>query len=460
MSRAPVDCADEPLENEAIERASVFITITEFEQIAAFQEQDERVKYIKSALINYASTGNFPDSKEIDPNEFRRYELTDDIIYRVPDEAHRKRRFVLPKSMRKAMCIKYHDNMGHYSADKVVEKIAEKYWFPGMRRYVRQHVKRCIDCIIYKGNLGKEAGKLHSMEPDRRPFRTIQMDHVGPFVKSTNGNTHVLVIEDSFSRFIELYPVPDTSVKTALEKLKEFTYAYGLPKRTIADRGSAFTSYQFGDFCARNNIRRTLISVRRPQANRLVERMNRVIVPQIRIYCERKDQGDWDAKMTMIRRNINAGKNRSTGKTPFELVFGFQPEFDASALTSVWNEDDNQPVNHEVAWVEARERILESQSANKRYYDQRHCNGEKLEVGQIVFIRYPPTSTGKSTKLQPRYRGSMAVTKLVAPDIYEVLALVASAGEYYRTNAHISHIRTLGNDFEEEDEIDDTEESS
>lgn len=221
LSRAPVESADESLESEAVERASVFV-ITEVEQVAAFQEEDDQIKLIKNALINYAQTGDLPDARQIDHNEFRRYELNDNILYRIPDKLCQRKRFVLPRSMRKAMCIKYHDNMGHYSADKVVQKIAEKYWFPGMRRYVRQHVKRCIDCIVHKGHSGKEAGKLHSMEPDKHPFQTVQIDHVGPFVKTLDGNTHVLVIEDNFSRYTELYPVLSTSVKCALEKLKEF----------------------------------------------------------------------------------------------------------------------------------------------------------------------------------------------------------------------------------------------
>lgn len=222
-------------------------------------------------------------------------------------------------------------------------------------------------------------------------------------------------------------------------------------KHVIADRGSAFTAYQFGDYCATNNIHRTLISVRQPQANGLVERTNRVVVPQMRIYCEREDQRDWDTKLSMIRQNINASVNRSTGKTPFEIVFGFCPEFDSSILADVC--DDNESVNHQVAWAEARERILESQSINKKYYDQRHCNGEQLTLGQIVFIRYPPASLGKSTKLLPHYRGPMVVTKIVAPDIYEVTSLVTTTGEYYRTNVHISHVRILGAG-EDEDEND------
>lgn len=443
LSRAPIENSEN--DKGGSESEQIFYVVSEADRIATFQQEDERIKEIVSLLRRYDETKQLPDPSFISFDEFRKYLLENGVLYR--DNENGQKRFVLPKSQRKALCIKYHELQGHYAADKVCAKIREKYYFPNMRNYIKNHVARCIDCIAQKYPSGKEVGKSQLSEPGSRPFIKLHIDHIGPFVESTKRNSHVLVIKDSLSRYVILHAVPNTGVHFTKQKLSLFFEAFGLPRSIVSDRGSAFTSYEFADFCKARNIHHTLISVRRPNSNGLVERANKIITPQITMYCERSDQRDWDKLLPEIQRNVNSSVNRSTGKTPFELVLGYQPNFDPSVLTAfVHGEEIQQP--HEEMWKTAKEKILLSQIVNKEYVDKKRLHAPEYDIGQIVYVKFPQT-----TKLHAKYRGPMTIVRKIVNDVYEVESITLNErGEVYRSQVHVAHLRKFPKLTEDSDD--------
>ena len=47
---------------------------------------------------------------------------------------------------------------------------------------------------------------------------------MGPFPESDSGNKYILIVVDSFSRWMEVYPVPNIEAKTVAEKLVQVPY--------------------------------------------------------------------------------------------------------------------------------------------------------------------------------------------------------------------------------------------
>ncbi|XP_025420854.1 uncharacterized protein K02A2.6-like [Sipha flava] len=138
----------------------------------------------------------------------------------------------------------------------------------------------------------RQPGELNPIEPGKRPFETVNLDHVGPFVKSTKGNRYILVLIDNLTKFVKLYPVRSCGTEGMTNSLRQFILTYGSPKRVISDRGTAFTSRAFGNFCSQHGIKPILNSVRHPQSNGQVERVNSTLIPvlQANMECDNK----WD----------------------------------------------------------------------------------------------------------------------------------------------------------------------
>lgn len=431
LSRAPTETSDQGLEEEIVSRV-MYIDVVD--EIRTFQSEDTEIKN----LLRYIQLDGANDP------ESRKYTVENGILYRL-EGPHRL--FVVPRSMRKAIVIKFHDQLGHYSTEKVVAAITRQYWFTGMRRYVNTHIRRCLPCITNKGPSGRGAGLLQPIPPADQPFLHVHADHLGPLPTSPLGDQHVLVIVDSLTRYVELYACNGTTAAETIKHFTAFVCRHGLPARIVTDRGTAFTANAFADWCDQNNIQHIRVSTRHPRGNGLVERVNRVLTPQLAIYCQNADRTDWPSHLDVIRRNINAAVNRSTGRSPCELLYGFHPRFVELVEDSTRNPNRMR--------AEAITRTETAQAKQKRYFDRKHCRGETLSVGQIVFAKAAAEATGMSTKLQPRYRGPLVVVKRIAQDTYRCQSL-NTEGTILDTNFHISALRVWGEKIASDEEPEDS----
>lgn len=152
-------------------------------------------------------------------------------------------------SMRKSIVVRFHDLAGHFAVDRTVSKIKEKYYFPQMRRYVKMHINCCPECVLIKVSRGRQPGELHPITPGKRPFEVINIDHIGPFVKSTRGNSYIMILIDNHTKYVKLYPAKSCSTEGVVTSLQSFILVFGTPKRIISDRGTAITSKAFESFC-------------------------------------------------------------------------------------------------------------------------------------------------------------------------------------------------------------------
>lgn len=66
----------------------------------------------------------------------------------------------------------------------------------------------------------------------------LAMDTIGPLDKDQRGYSYVLVITDTFSRYVELYPLITLEAIEAARALLTHFSRYGTPTTITSDRGS------------------------------------------------------------------------------------------------------------------------------------------------------------------------------------------------------------------------------
>jgi transposase InsO family protein len=101
---------------------------------------------------------------------------------------------------------------------------------------------------------------------------------VGPFRKAKGGFTHILVVVDKFTKWIEVKPDNSITVAKVVEFIKKIMYRFGIPNNIIIDNGTQFTAGELKDFCADSSIKINDASVSHPQINDQVERSNDMIL--------------------------------------------------------------------------------------------------------------------------------------------------------------------------------------
>jgi hypothetical protein len=112
---------------------------------------------------------------------------------------------------------------------------------------------------------------------------------------------------------------------TTTKFVQEIILCFGYPHNIITNNGSNFVQGLMAKFCKRKGIRLDLASVANPQTNGLVERANQMLLqgikPWIQLLLERTP-GCRIEELPSVVWGIRTSTNRSTGYTPFFMVYG------------------------------------------------------------------------------------------------------------------------------------------
>ncbi|SPT19780.1 unnamed protein product [Triticum aestivum] len=128
-----------------------------------------------------------------------------------------------------------------------------------------------------------------------------------------------------FTKWIEAKPIKNLEASTAVSFIRELTFRYGVPHSIITNNGSNFDSDEFRAFYASQGTRVDYASVAHPQSNGQAERANGLILKGLkpRLMCDLKHVADaWVDELPSVLWGLRTTPNRSTGRTPFFLVYG------------------------------------------------------------------------------------------------------------------------------------------
>lgn len=241
---------------------------------------------------------------------------------------------------------------------------------------------------------------------------------MGP-LPSTNKNYNHIII-DSFSKFVWLYATKSTTSKEVINKLELQKIYFGNPIQIISDKGSAFTSQEFKEYCESEEIKHLPVTTALPRANGQVERLNRTILSVLsKLTIDEPDK--WYKYIGRLQQIINSSFHRSIGTTPFELLFSTKlrskNDFRLKELLEEELRDQFQSERNELRQT-ARHQILEVQNENRRTYNPRQREPVKYHLGDLIAIKR--TQQGSGLKLKPKFLGPYRVIKVQLDDTYGV----------------------------------------
>ena len=362
------------------------------------QAQDDKIKELRSRL-----------EKEQDGL----YEMRNGLVYR---KKGNKLMFYVPRTMEQELLHRYHNEFGHFGADKTYAILQESYWFPEMKTKIRAHIQNCLKCISFSKPSGRIEGFVHGIPKGNVPFELIHIDHLGPIDRTDTVRKYVFVIVDAFTKYVKLYAVKSTKTRETIAHLKDYFQIYSRPKILVSDRGTSFTSKEFDDFMLEMNIKHIKIATGSPQANGQVERYNRVLTPMLgKLYTGK----DWHKSLGEIEFAINNTINRVTGKTPSELLYGVKQRGHVVDALKEFILDQDKIEVRDLSKIrnKAAERMEKTRIENEQYVNNKRKVAREYTEGDLVVIKNYEAS---SSKLTPSYRGPYRVIKRLRNDRYIV----------------------------------------
>nr|XP_046491899.1 uncharacterized protein LOC124223711 [Neodiprion pinetum] len=392
-------------------------------------------------------------------------ESEDGLIARLRN-AQNKDSEVLPKAMQTQVVKQAHER-GHFGVTKTEAFVKQDFWFKGLREKVEHVIANCLDCILAERKMGKQEGYLKPLDKGDTPLDTYHIDHVGPMTVTKKRYVHIFVVVDAFTKFTWLYPTKSTDTVEVLDRLTKQAAVFGNPKRIISDRGTAFTSNAFRDYSSltkstfiylihaiyltiEEGVEHSLITTGVPRGNGQVERVNRTLIPLLtKLTAPNPD--DWYKHVEKVQRFLNSTVNRSTGKTPFQLLVGVDMRIKEDMqvrelIEAEWTAqfDENRCVLREGA----AKAITEAQEKNKRNYNKGRKDARQYESGDLVAIKR--TQFGAGLKLKCKFLGPYRVIRALRNDRYTVQKVGEHEGPN-QTSTTADSMKLWGANVEDDD---------
>jgi len=348
----------------------------------------------------------------------------------------------------------YHNGRwsGHGGITKTLWRLTSRVCWKGMRRDVRDFIRKCRECQLVKVDKMKPAGLMMPTQ-NPRPFEEWTCDFVGPIQPATKrGNKWIFMCCDKGTRWCEAVALKTANGCDAITFMLEEIFArYGTPYHIVSDNGRQFISTAWVAFCKRLNIRHILTSTYHPQSN-ITERYNQTGLEMIRLMYQENPQ-DWDILLPSVLSCMRSAVNVTTGFSPNQLVLGVTTRIPSDFVWqigphNVEKEAGKRNVAQELfrqeQMLKARQKAMiawdKASLVNKVRYDAGHRD-VTFDKGDSVGMRLLQTADRTehhtiSQKIGPKFSGPWEVARITSPVSY----IIVKNG-YYPRRVYVQNIR-------------------
>jgi len=273
-----------------------------------------------------------------------------------------------------------------------------------------------------------------------------------------------LVIVDSYSKFILLYPTKSTGAQEAVNGILSWIGSFNPPKFITADGAKAFLSEIMSNLMDTYGCDLHICSSYIHTGNSIVERSNRIILKLFRTLMSemRIHSEDWMQLVPLVQLSINNFKRKRIGnyaacqvmtgtKDINQLKLMLNKKKDIQIVTIDEYKDIIQSSVQD--YVEAQEQeqiqlieILSKIGTNRHNKNQKQQEKKKnyqpidVDIGDYVLIAVPESKV-PTAKLLSRWKGPYLVQNILSNYIIEVKNL----NEEKIIKVHISRIRKFNN---------------
>uniref|UniRef100_A0A9J8BEN4 Gypsy retrotransposon integrase-like protein 1 n=1 Tax=Cyprinus carpio carpio TaxID=630221 RepID=A0A9J8BEN4_CYPCA len=325
----------------------------------------------------------------------------------------------------------------HPGASRTLEFIGRCVWWPKMAEDIRAYVAAWSICAQHNDSRSRPQGLLLPLPVPARPWSHISMDFVMGLPPS-QGNKVILLVVDRFSKACHLVPLPKlpSAPQTAEIVLQHVFRLHGFPQDVVSDHGPQFASRFWKAFCQLIGTTASLSSGFHPQSNGQTEQTNQEIETTLRCLVS-SNPTSWSKHLIWAEFAHNVLRHSSTGMSPFECQYGFQPPLFSEQESEVGVPAAQHLVQRcRRVWRKARDALLKTSQLQQQWANRRRRPAPTLRPGQKVWLSSKDLPLKvKSHKLTPKLIGPFKVIRKVNPVFLPVPAT--------QVFAHTSHLPCL-----------------
>ena len=368
-------------------------------------------------------------------------------------------RLALPNSLLKSILDFTHLPL-HRSQKVMLAEIWKKYCHPSLEQKVMSYIRGCPVCVSVKQKKKPKTDGV-IMSQSHHPWEALQCDLVSPIERSPSGNTYILSVIDTFSRWCELRSIKDRSSLSVAEGLLDILYVRGPCLNIQTDNAKEFQSDFFKGFIRDMGIYQQPICPYRPQTNGMVESLNKRIKQKMQLLGV--DGTTWDTTLPAIQLALNLEILQEFGTSPFMLLHGWvlQPtDFVEQGYKSKPKLTDAERIEwSKAARVRMAHALSQHFCKDKAVKTRRCTNAEDLQplkpgTKVLRYFKQPPT---ECAKLFRNWKGGFEIKEQLDKNTYVICRSEDGRRKFI---VHRENLRVVGDPTEAKSSSDQDELSS
>ncbi|GFV34627.1 hypothetical protein TNCV_1449331 [Trichonephila clavipes] len=200
------------------------------------------------------------------------------------------------------------------SPKKTLKRIKYSFFWKGLRADVKKLGESCKECQLTRSVRIKDRSPITPVARPELPFQ--------------------------HTRWGEAVPLTSLSAKVTCEALLSIFSRIGIPNVVASDNGINFAAELTKEFEKRIGSRLRFSTLGYPQSNGLVERCNRTLKNMLHNVVRDEGRG-WHLQLPYVLWAYREIPHSTTGLSPFQLLYGRQPQGPLSILKSTWTGKHN-----------------------------------------------------------------------------------------------------------------------
>ncbi|KAK1681416.1 hypothetical protein QYE76_042264 [Lolium multiflorum] len=316
--------------------------------------------------------------------------------------------------------------MGHFGRDKTLSMLSTHYYWPRMKRDVERLCNRCTTCLQAKST-SNSYGLYTPLPIPYAPWSDISMDFVLGLPRTKYGHDSIFVVVDRFSKMAHFIPCSRTDDASHIASLffREIVRLHGVPRSIVSDRDVKFMSYLWKTLMAKFNVKLLFSSSSHPQTDGQTEVVNRSLSTLLRVLVK-KNLKAWEDCIPHAEFAYNRAKHSTTMRSPFMVVYGFEPPTAIDLLPLPLHEQVNMDIDKRAQYMkklhEDTRATIEQQVLRQATRLNLKKKARIFNEGDLVWLhlrkdRFPQE---RNSKLKPRGDGPFKVLKRINDNAYIV----------------------------------------
>jgi hypothetical protein len=222
---------------------------------------------------------------------------------------------MFPKGRCKEILWEMHEETGHHGVWVVEQQVMLRYYWPGMKKQIKQHVQSCHNCQL------RSTKKMHIPVTISHPPSLFSKVYLNVMkMPLARGKQWIVACRVDLSGSAIAW---DKAHVIARFFLKQIILHYGIVQEVVTDNGPSFSG-EFSRLLQQYGIPKIKISPYNSQANRVVEQGHYNIREAIVKLCD-GNLLQWPLMVPAAVYADGITVRRATGFSPYFLLQGVHP---------------------------------------------------------------------------------------------------------------------------------------